>query len=193
MTDPIPVLSLWQPWASLVALGVKTIEARSQATNHRGPLAIHAAGWMPEWGEIGDYYVEPWFDAVRHVEDCCCEEGGVAPECARRSKRRPVLTRYSVVAAALPLGAIVATCTLVDVVPIMANGVDRLRSHIDLGDGRLWTCSDGALWDHPADIEDQRPYGDFTAGRYAWLLGDIVLVDPPVPFKGRPGLTGRYA
>jgi len=36
-------LSLWQPWASLMAAGLKTIETRSWSTAYRGPLAIHAA------------------------------------------------------------------------------------------------------------------------------------------------------
>lgn len=36
-------LSLWQPWASLVALGIKRFETRGWSTPHRGPLAIHAA------------------------------------------------------------------------------------------------------------------------------------------------------
>lgn len=36
-------LTLHQPWASLIALGVKTIETRSWATSYRGPIAIHAA------------------------------------------------------------------------------------------------------------------------------------------------------
>lgn len=36
-------LSLWQPWASLVAHGIKTIETRPRAMHYRGPLAIHAA------------------------------------------------------------------------------------------------------------------------------------------------------
>jgi hypothetical protein len=36
-------ISLWQPWASAVALGVKRIETRSWQTNHSGPIAIHAA------------------------------------------------------------------------------------------------------------------------------------------------------
>ncbi len=35
--------SLWQPWASLMAAGLKTIDTRSWATDYRGPLAIHAA------------------------------------------------------------------------------------------------------------------------------------------------------
>jgi hypothetical protein len=36
-------ISLWQPWASAMAVGAKTIETRHWSTNHRGPLAIHAA------------------------------------------------------------------------------------------------------------------------------------------------------
>src|SRR5437879_1749653 len=37
------VLSIRQPWASLLVLGVKRWETRSWHTSHRGPLAIHAA------------------------------------------------------------------------------------------------------------------------------------------------------
>jgi hypothetical protein len=36
-------LSLWQPWASAMATGAKTIETRGWSTNYRGELAIHAA------------------------------------------------------------------------------------------------------------------------------------------------------
>lgn len=36
-------ISLWQPWASLVAIGSKRFETRSWPTNYRGPVAIHAA------------------------------------------------------------------------------------------------------------------------------------------------------
>jgi len=39
-------LSILQPWASLVVYGFKRIETRSWPTRHRGPLAIHAAGWF---------------------------------------------------------------------------------------------------------------------------------------------------
>ncbi len=42
-------ISLWQPWATLVALGIKQTETRHWATKHRGQLAIHAAKrWRPE-------------------------------------------------------------------------------------------------------------------------------------------------
>ena len=36
-------LTLHQPWATLVAIGVKTIETRPFAWDYRGALAIHAA------------------------------------------------------------------------------------------------------------------------------------------------------
>ena len=44
-------ITLWQPWATLVALGLKTIETRSWKTDYRGPLAIHAAARAPVWTE----------------------------------------------------------------------------------------------------------------------------------------------
>lgn len=37
------ILSLWQPWATLMAMGVKRNETRSWATTYRGDVAIHAA------------------------------------------------------------------------------------------------------------------------------------------------------
>lgn len=36
-------LTIWQPWASLLACGAKQFETRSWATSYRGPIAIHAA------------------------------------------------------------------------------------------------------------------------------------------------------
>ena len=36
-------ISLWQPWATGIALRVKRIETRHWATPHRGEIAIHAA------------------------------------------------------------------------------------------------------------------------------------------------------
>lgn len=47
------VLSLLQPWASLVVMGAKKIETRSWNTKYRGPLLIHASlGKKPAHREI---------------------------------------------------------------------------------------------------------------------------------------------
>lgn len=40
-------LTLWQPWATLIALGQKQYETRCWTTKYRGPLAIHAAAKTP--------------------------------------------------------------------------------------------------------------------------------------------------
>ncbi len=40
-------LSLTQPWASLVAAGMKRVETRSWRVHYRGPVAIHAAASFP--------------------------------------------------------------------------------------------------------------------------------------------------
>lgn len=37
------LLSLWEPWATLMSIAAKKIETRSWATSYRGWLAIHAS------------------------------------------------------------------------------------------------------------------------------------------------------
>jgi hypothetical protein len=41
--QPLPVLTLWEPWASLIVAGFKRHETRHWATKVRGRIAIHAA------------------------------------------------------------------------------------------------------------------------------------------------------
>lgn len=140
-------LTVRQPWASLIAAGVKTIETRSWSTKYRGPLAIHAGLHPVETNTVGYQW-----------------EGNY------------------------PLGAVVATCTLDDVVPI----VDRWPTTSDprsLYHGATYgTVIPGLPGEYdPVECADQLPFGDFTPGRYAWLLEDITPCDP-VPAKGRQGL-----
>jgi hypothetical protein len=40
-------LSVMQPWAALIVLGVKRIETRSWRTGFRGRLAVHASSQLP--------------------------------------------------------------------------------------------------------------------------------------------------
>lgn len=169
------VLTLHQPWASLIALGVKTIVTPSWSTKYRGPLAIHASARVPGFGLLGDIG-EWWHGKSAYVEGewVMCREN--------REGDIP-----------LPLGAIVATCTLVDVVPIcQRNGNFVQESPAEI---TCWPSGKLTYWRanaHPLDVTHERPYGDFTPGRYAWLLADIKPVDPPVPFKGGQGLTRTW-
>jgi activating signal cointegrator 1 len=75
-------ITLEQPFASLVCIGVKSIETRSWSTDYRGPLAIHAADISAQ--VVDSYYRSILFSAgldpdklptgkivaVAHLVDC---------------------------------------------------------------------------------------------------------------------------
>lgn len=47
-------ISIWQPWASLIADGHKRFETRSWATQYRGPLLICSGLRIPRLHELDD-------------------------------------------------------------------------------------------------------------------------------------------
>lgn len=50
-------ISLWQPWATAMALGLKQIETRHWSHNYRGLIAIHAAKrWTREERELAEEF-----------------------------------------------------------------------------------------------------------------------------------------
>lgn len=175
-------LTVWQPWASLIAECVKTIETRSKPTHYRGPLLIHAGkstqcrrrGGL----QVGDYKVRPFGTTGMALE------GPGLP----RFRSTPRLQGYW-----LPLGAVVAVADLVDVVPIVDDcGTDmNAPEHLCTPAGSLLhhrpESAPFAYSETEADKSDQLPCGDFTPGRYAWLLGNVRKIDP-VPAKGRQRL-----
>lgn len=82
-------ISLWQPWASLVATNWKHYETRSWSTNYRGPLLIHAAKHTDD--------LEYWFNQPKFKEHL--QASGIAHWID------------------LPRGAIIAAVKLVSVIP----------------------------------------------------------------------------
>lgn len=57
MSDSVEkALSIKQPWASLIAHGIKDIENRTWRTNFRGRIYIHASGQMVKHEYIGDIF-----------------------------------------------------------------------------------------------------------------------------------------
>jgi hypothetical protein len=163
----VKALTLWQPWASLVAVGAKRVETRGWSTRHRGPLAIHAAASIPRearWSmaPAAGFGGSPIRDAL------------VAAGYQITQDRRRVIHD-------LPTGVVVATARLVDVVPT----AELLWTDIGWPDSEGWhQRADRVTWAHDA----QHPFGDFRTGRYAWLLDDLQPLDEPVPAKGRQGL-----
>jgi len=49
-------LTIWPPFAALMAAGIKTLETRRRSTNFRGEFYIHAAKAMPPTVYV-DYYI----------------------------------------------------------------------------------------------------------------------------------------
>lgn len=136
-------LTLHQPWASLIAIGVKTIETRSWATKYRGPLAVHAGGVAATLSDGGQGWDHFTLDEYRASRGYAGAEEFASP---------------------LPLGAVIATCRMADCVP-----TERLATCIDVG-GRGWGIQE--IGNVPLVDPDQYPYSDFTPGRFAWLLDD---------------------
>ncbi|MBW4514606.1 MAG: ASCH domain-containing protein [Timaviella obliquedivisa GSE-PSE-MK23-08B] len=58
------VLTLWQPWASLVACGTKRIETRRWGTEYRGLVAIHAAK-----RQVENEVIEAIYTSLQHSTD----------------------------------------------------------------------------------------------------------------------------
>ena len=144
-------ISLWQPWAQLIALKEKKIETRSWPTKYRGPLAIQAAVFMPKPNTIG-MCVET-FNAIHKA---------LTSDVYPRGYNRDYL----------PRGAIVATCKLVACVRVIGNIDDE---QADLENGMTVKGNEYA-------------FGDYSLGRYAWILEDIQALPEPIPAKGMQGL-----
>lgn len=58
------LLSLWEPWASLMAIGAKKNETRSWSTEYRGWLAIHASKGGLRIGEMSSLMSNPIFQVA---------------------------------------------------------------------------------------------------------------------------------
>lgn len=164
-------LTIRQPYASLVAAGVKTIETRSWRTSYRGRIAIHAA--------------------ARPMDD-----GGFKLMLAAGVSPSAALTAYSTNPDyGIPRGAVVATAELVDCVPMVGNGVDfgdPDALNVPWGfyghEGRvpnlpLELCQRVDRHNYRiTDVTEQEPFGDFAPGRWAWLLDDIKPVNERCPW-----------
>lgn len=57
------VLSIQQPWASLIAAGLKDVENRSWATPYRGKFLIHASSKKIPRSSMGDDFWD-WLDEL---------------------------------------------------------------------------------------------------------------------------------
>jgi hypothetical protein len=77
----------------------------------------------------------------------------------------------------LPLGAVIATCRLISCIPTRELQENRVIE-VDY----LAGCGDFVLGDQ------ERAFGDYSLGRWAWLLADVQQLAAPIPQRGALGL-----
>lgn len=70
------VITLKQPWASLVTYGIKKYEFRTWKTNYRGKLLIHAGAGidkdeMKKYVDLGIDFPKSKIIAIVDLVDCC--------------------------------------------------------------------------------------------------------------------------
>lgn len=128
----MPAMTLWQPWASLVALGLKPYETRDRPAPHRlrgQRIAIHAALRKPAFGDITPEIHQAIASATGNM------------------------TWFEL----LPYGAVVCTVTLEDVFPASAVAPDPFG---DYGPGRwAWRLTDVRPLRPPVPAKGWQMYG----------------------------------
>ena len=160
-------LTIWQPWASLIACGAKQYETRSWPTKYRGPIAIHAA--------IKDPCKLPLLDKAE-LERFTWEEID-----ARRCPGWCLM----------PRGKIIATAELVSVWRIAYNvktDVEEARKYPIIGERMAEDKHETVGYDYFVPSKREIALGDWTPGRYAWKLANVKALPEPIQVKGKQGL-----
>jgi len=166
-------ITLWQPWASLIACGAKKYETRSWYTNYRGKIAIHASKKKPPRQDEFDYEV---FSAIT----------GALSKAYRGWRFDWWLGGHTVYpdgtysGHAMPLGSIVAVAELVGCRRMVTKGLNSG----ELGFYRI----EGESVAFETVTEEEKLFGDWQSGRYAWELANVEELETPIPVKGAQGL-----
>ncbi|MFN3075872.1 MAG: hypothetical protein ABT940_03125 [Alphaproteobacteria bacterium] len=159
----LPTISLWQPWASLIAIGAKRFETRA----YRPPdkyigqrIAIHAAA-----RQCRDNLMDVDGRVYWEIASTLFGEGVPPGELPPTEWER------------LPHGKVVCTAVLAGA--YRCGGCGRR--------GQVAVSRLGAFgFESPTSIAIDA-FGDYSPGRWAWLLTDVQPLDPPVPAKGKQG------
>ena len=165
-------ISLWQPWASLIACGVKPYETRSWAPPREligQPIAIHAAKKIDKgaaefaeelmYGQYGQEIADK-LDAVTDGPDEIMGKFGNT---------------------IMPIGCVVCICRL-DAVFLLGDKAEGTAVPAAKVMKRLTSRQMPECFSVRYD-----EFGDYAKGRWAWLLRDVKPLNPPPPAKGSQG------
>lgn len=156
----IPCLSLHQPWATLIAIGAKTIETRGWATAYRGPLAIHAAKRVNKSEMIALDCTRSFHAALASI------------------KPSPNASMWEY----LPFGDIIAVVDLVDCRPTGSFTGEELDRE------QFQSPQFAPQGEYQWNRWTERDFGDFSLGRYGWVLENVRPLEKPASYRGAQGL-----
>ena len=123
------VLSIKEPFASLIMNNIKHIETRSWKTNYRGELYIHAS-----LSKLDKYNNR--LELMKLIKDMN-----------------------------MNYGFIICKCKLVDCIYMDERFISKIKKN-----HKEYIC------------------GEYSVGRYAWVLSDIEILDDPIKVKGKLGI-----
>ena len=157
-----------QPWASLIAHGIKTIETRGfvpKSTVRPGDRLAIVAGLT-----VADYADAPesWDRLAVELDVPLFRLG------------RELAGLFHRPAPGRPLGAVVAVVTYDEalrIADVPGDADDGIFHDVTDGEAWVWTGSEDR------DITDQLPLGDFTPSRYGWMLSNPLRL--PIPVRCR--------
>lgn len=156
------VISLLQPWATLVVIGEKKIETRSWNTKFRGPVLIHACK------RFGDDLKEIASSGV--FADVLKKHGFL--------KMRSFSGFFTECEFNLPKGEIIG---MVDIC-----ATERTESIIECKNAGIPLRRNDKYND--TEWEKEIAFGDYSAGRHAWMLKNPVAFKVKTKTKGSLGL-----
>ncbi len=125
------VLSLTEPFATLIKEKKKLIETRSWKTNYRGELYIHASMTKPAKNDLEN---EELMSLIENKK--------------------------------MNFGHIICKCILVDCVYMTEEYINDMKEN----NYQEYIC------------------GEYSVGRYAWILEEVELLDKPIFAKGHLGV-----
>jgi hypothetical protein len=156
------VLTLWEPWATLLVHGVKKIETRPKPTTwtiEKGTYLIHAA---KKWTQRQDNLCTLDFrNDLNKIMDII-------------KIGHPYWERE------FHFGHIIGAVDIIE--------CKKIPKLISDSDNEIYTC----LYENFTISWDEFSFGDYREGRYAWICRNQKVLKNPIPYKGGQGYYQNF-
>ena len=134
-------ITIWQPYATLIMLGLKQYETRCWGTSYRGPLIIHAA---KRWDDDREFDCQRVTSLMNMLE--------ISPEHFTEEQRRHFYTPLG-----NTLGKALGVVELVDCQQMSDGGSDFENEVGSFGDGRFgWKCASPRIFSEPISAQGKQ-------------------------------------